>query len=195
MKSRDTQAVDVCSARTPRWLPTCASRAVLSVAAWLTDDYDQEATIPIGALGWSCSTITEKDPFAVSVAAMPAFVVVPTTVEFEGVVDLLDLAVGGTDPERLDRACARYRVGTASLAAVFTEDSPIGVVGYLCHAGTPRTVELLHIATDRHWQRQGIGAAMVRWVEAQYPGEVIEADRLRCRGLLSVDRIRYRIAR
>ncbi|WP_162273056.1 MULTISPECIES: GNAT family N-acetyltransferase [Rhodococcus] len=107
---------------------------------------------------------------------MPAFVVVPTIVEFEGLVDLLSLAVGGTDPERLDRACACYRAGPAELAAVFAEDSPIGVVGYLCHAGTPRTVELLHIATDRRWQHRGIGTALVRWVQAQYPGALIEAQ-------------------
>jgi hypothetical protein len=60
-------------------------------------------------------------------SATPAFVVVPTTVEIEGVVDLLDLTVGGTDPERLGGAYARYRAGSAEFAAVFTEDSPIGV--------------------------------------------------------------------
>lgn len=42
-----------------------------------------------------CWSIAEADPFAVNVAAMPAFVVVPTIVEFEGVVDLLSLAVEG----------------------------------------------------------------------------------------------------
>ncbi len=37
-------------------------------------------------------------------------------------------------------------------------------------------LELLHIATDPGWERQGVGAAMVEWVQAQHPGDPIEAE-------------------
>lgn len=39
---------------------------------------------------------------------MPTFVVEPTSIDVEGVVDLLDLAIGGTGAERLDHVRARY---------------------------------------------------------------------------------------
>ncbi|WP_138845868.1 GNAT family N-acetyltransferase [Rhodococcus pyridinivorans] len=110
---------------------------------------------------------------------MPTFVVEPTSIDVEGVVDLLDLAVGGTDAERLDRVRARYLAEPTELAAVFLEGSVVGVVGYLGHPGgrdMPRRVELLHIATARCRQRTGIGTAMIRWVHARYPGDPIEAQ-------------------
>lgn len=110
---------------------------------------------------------------------MPTFIVEPTSIDVEGVVDLLDLAVGGADAERLDRVRARYLAEPTELAAVFLEGSVVGVVGYLAHpdgSDTPRRVELLHIATARSWQHTGIGTAMIRWVQARYPGDPIEAQ-------------------
>lgn len=59
------------------------------------------------------------------------------------------------------------------------EPTAIGVVGYLHHAdcrGTIRRVEVLPIATDPHWERQGVGAALVEWGRAEYPGDLIEAE-------------------
>lgn len=110
---------------------------------------------------------------------MPTFVVEPTSIDVEGVVDLLDLAVGGIDPERLNRVRARYIAGPAKLAAVFIEGAVVGIVGYLNHPSgreTPRRVELLHIATHRPWQRTGIGTALIQWLETRYPGDPIEAQ-------------------
>lgn len=59
------------------------------------------------------------------------------------------------------------------------EPTAIGIVGYLHHAdcrGTIRRVEVLHIATDPHWERQGVGAALVEWGRAEHPGDLIEAE-------------------
>ncbi|MEE2056029.1 GNAT family N-acetyltransferase [Rhodococcus artemisiae] len=110
---------------------------------------------------------------------MTAFVVEPTTIDVAGVVELLERAVGGDDRARLDRACARYCAGPAGLTGVFAERSVIGVVGYFHHTdcrGTLRCVELLHIATDPRWERQGVGAALVEWVQAEHPGDPIETE-------------------
>jgi hypothetical protein len=98
---------------------------------------------------------------------------VPTKVDAAGVVDLLDIAVGDHDRERLDRACLRYRAGPAELAGVFEDRLVVGVVGYQRHTDWPGLVwrvELLHIATRPDRQRRGIAAAMVGWVLAQHPG-------------------------
>lgn len=62
---------------------------------------------------------------------------------------------------------------------MFAERSVIGVVGFFHHAdsrGTLLRVELLHIATDPSWERQSIGAALVAWVQAEHPGDPIEAE-------------------
>lgn len=103
---------------------------------------------------------------------------VPTKVDAAGVVDLLDIAVGDHDRERLDRACLRYRAGPTELAG--GEDRlVVGVVGYQRHTDWPGLVwrvELLHIATRPDRQRRGIAAAMVGWVLAQHPGALIEAQ-------------------
>lgn len=109
---------------------------------------------------------------------MTTFVVEPTTADVDGVVDLLDLAVGGSDPGRLERVRTSYLAGPARLAAAFAEGSLVGVVGYrhTDYRNTYGRTELLHIATDRRWQRKGVGAAMIQWVEAQYPVDPIEAQ-------------------
>ncbi|WP_137875960.1 GNAT family N-acetyltransferase [Rhodococcus sp. Q] len=109
---------------------------------------------------------------------MTTLVVEPTSVDVRGVLDLLDLAVGGSDPERLDGVRKRYLVGPAKLAAAFMEGGLVGVIGYqhTDYRDTYGRTELLHIATNRHWRRNCVGAEMIQWVEAQYPGGPIEAQ-------------------
>jgi len=98
-----------------------------------------------------------------------------TELEADGVVALLTHAVGTEDRDRLDVALLPYRTGSAVLAVARSSRLPVGVIGYSA-APDRTTLLLLHVATDPHCRRHGIGTALIHWVHARHPSIPLTAE-------------------
>lgn len=101
--------------------------------------------------------------------AIRPFDVSRASVNDEGVLDLLGMAVGG-DRDRVDRVVEQYRQDPrlVLLRASIGGDL-VGVVGYTVQSAE---VVVLHIATRENSRRSGVGSRMLRAVREFTPSHV-----------------------
>lgn len=102
----------------------------------------------------------------------PLLGIAPASLDDAGVPELLALAVGDDDRQRIDHTLEleRYRCDPSTALLLARDDGqPVGVVGYTV---LEATVRILHIATDRAARRTGVGRQLLAALREKTPPQL-----------------------